>query len=171
MDTISQPIDYLGVNYYFSATVRYDPRGGLLKANTRMKTLPLWGFNEMGWGVDPSGLTAMLVKVKENYANPPVYITENGCAALDEPDSDGFVHDRERIAYVRRHLIAAHDALQAGVDLRGYFLWSLMDNFEWAHGYRPRLGIVRIDYATLERVPKLSAWWYHDVIASNRVTE
>ncbi len=171
LELISQPIDFLGVNHYFTSLVRHDAGGGLLKAATEVYTRPMWGYTEAGWGVNPPGLTAVLLKVKNQYTSLPVYITENGCAAHDEPDAEGFVQDQERIAYLRRHLIAAHAAFQAGVDLRGYFVWSLMDNFEWNSGYRPRFGIVRVDYGTQKRIPKLSAYWYRDVIEHNRVAE
>jgi beta-glucosidase len=171
LETIRQPIDFLGVNHYFTMKVRHDAGGGLLKAVSEPYTRPMWGRTEVGWGVNPPGLTAMLLKVKEQYGNPEMYITENGCAAHDDPDEHGFVVDRERIAYLRRHLIAAHDALQAGANLKGYFVWSLMDNFEWLAGYGPRFGIVRVDYATQKRTPKLSAHWYRDVIEKNCVTE
>lgn len=171
MQIISTPIDFLGVNYYFTSKIRYETWGGLLKAGSRMVSAPMWSQTEMGWGVYPEGLTAILLKLRDQYGNPEVYITENGVAVPDEPDENGFVQDRERIAYLRRHLIAAHDAIQQGVNLRGYFLWSLMDNFEWAHGYRPRFGIVRVDYSTQKRIPKLSAHWYSEVIHRNEVWE
>jgi beta-glucosidase len=171
LETIYQPIDFLGVNYYFTGRVGFNSHGGLLKTNMTMVTLPMAGHTEVKWGIYPRGLTDILLKLKDTYGNPPVYITENGCAALDEADSDGFVLDRERVAYLRTHLIAAHDAIQAGVNLKGYFVWSLMDNFEWSSGYRPRFGIIRLDYATQQRTPQLSARWYSDVIAQNRVAE
>jgi beta-glucosidase len=171
METIRQPVDFLGVNHYFTNRVRFDASGGLLKSRSEPLTRPMWGYTEAGWGVNPSGLTAMLLKVKNEYGNPPVYITENGCAASDEPDEHDFVQDRERITYLRRHLIAAHEAIQAGSNLKGYFVWSLMDNFEWIAGYGPRFGIVRVDYPTQTRTPKLSAHWYRDVIKNNRVFE
>jgi beta-glucosidase len=171
LELIHQPIDFLGMNHYFTARVSFNPVGGVLKNHMEMATQPMWGHTEVGWGVNPAGLTDMLMKLKEQYGNPNVYITENGTAALDIPDEQGFVIDRERISYLRNHLIAAHNALEAGVNLKGYFIWSLMDNFEWASGYRPRFGIVRVDYATQRRIPKLSAQWYSDVIAHNQVTE
>ncbi len=171
LEIIHQPIDFLGVNHYFTSLVRHEAGGGLLKSASQPYTRPMWGMTEVGWGVNPPGLTHVLMKVKNEYGNPPVYITENGCAAHDEPDENGFVQDRERIAYLRRHLIAAHDALQAGANLKGYFVWSLMDNFEWLSGYGPRFGLVRVDYTTQKRIPKLSAYWYQEVIEKNCVTE
>jgi beta-glucosidase len=171
MQIIHQPIDFIGMNYYFTMKVGFNPRAGLLKNDSKMVTRPMWGHTDVGWGINASGMADMLLKLKHEYGNPPVYITENGCAALDEADEQGFVFDRERVNYLRSHLIAAHNAIQAGVNLKGYFIWSLMDNFEWTSGYRPRFGIVRVDYATQKRTPKLSAHWYSDVIAHNRVTE
>jgi beta-glucosidase len=171
LEAIRQPIDFLGLNYYFSMMLAYDQRAGYLKKRETHLKQPLWGTTEMGWGVYPSGLTAVLQTFKERYGNPRMYITENGCAALDEAGPDGFVRDNERVAYLRAHLIAAHDAIQSGVDLRGYYVWSLMDNFEWAHGYRPRFGLVRVDFSSLDRIPKQSYHWYREVIQANGVVE
>jgi len=171
LQLISRPFDFLGVNYYRCTEVSFNPGGGFLKCDVKHKTMPMSGYTEMGWGIYPSGLTAVLMNLKEHYKNPKVYITENGCAAADEPDKKGFVVDRERINYIRAHLIAAHDALQAGANLQGYFAWSLMDNFEWAEGYEPKFGLVRIDPTDLSRVPKQSFFWYRDVIAQNGVNE
>ena len=171
MQVIHQPIDFLGVNHYMSFSTRFGLGSGPLKADTEFITQPMWSRTEVGWGINPAGLTQVLLKVRDEYGNPPVYITENGAAAHDVPDETGYVQDRERVAYLRRHLIAAHDALEAGANLKGYYVWSLMDNFEWASGYKPRFGIVRVDYATQKRTPKLSARWYSSVIVENAVTE
>jgi beta-glucosidase len=124
----------------------------------------------MGWGVNPAGLRAVLLNVMETYGNPAVYVSENGCAFPDKPDEHGFVDDWARVSFLRGHLRAIHDAFEAGADVRGYFVWSLMDNFEWAMGCGPRFGIVRVDYETLERTPKRSALWYRDVIAQNAIS-
>jgi beta-glucosidase len=171
LETIHQPLDFLGMNHYFTSEVRHAPHGGLLKTEQKMRTLPSAGFTDVGWGIYPSGIRSVLLRVKETVGNLPIYITENGCAVQDQPDLSGFVEDRERISYLRLHLIELHKAIQEGVNLRGYFIWSLMDNFEWTSGFRPRFGIVRVEYATQQRIPKLSAHWYRDVIAHNRVTE
>jgi beta-glucosidase len=125
----------------------------------------------MGWGISPPGLTAVLLNIKENYGNPKMYVTENGCALQDAPDERGFVADWGRVNYFRAHLMAAHDAIQAGANLHGYYAWSLMDNFEWAMGYEPRFGIVRVDFETGRRTPKQSAHWYREVITRNGVEE
>ena len=169
MKTIREKIDFLGVNYYRGMEVRFTPDGGHLKCETAGVTAPMWGYTEMGWGVYPPGLTAVLLNIKESYGNPKVFITENGCAAQDFPDDQGYVQDWQRINYHRAHLIAAHEALQAGVNLAGYFVWSLMDNFEWARGYTPQFGLVRVDFKTCKRIPKESYYWYRDVIAKNGV--
>jgi beta-glucosidase len=129
------------------------------------------GKTFVGWGINPAGMTAVLESIRDNYGNPPVYITENGAAMEDAPDSKGFVEDWGRVEYLRSYLRAVHDALGSGCDVRGYFVWSLMDNFEWAHGYEPRFGIVRTDYKTKRRIPKRSALWYREVIQQNGLDE
>jgi len=171
LETIRQPLDFLGMNHYFTSLVSYSARGGLLKSSVEMETLPSLGFTEVGWGIYPFGIRNVLRRVKETVGNLPIYITENGCAVQDVPDDEGYVEDRQRVHYLRLHLIELHKAIQEGVNLKGYFIWSLMDNFEWASGYTPRFGIVRVDYATQKRIPKLSAHWYREVIAHNRVSE
>jgi len=192
---INQPLDFLGVNYYFTQEVSHleqGPRqlnaglevntglteevshsenGGLLKSSIKMRTLPALGHTSLDWGIYPQGLGEVLRHVAEATGNIPTDITENGCAMADEPDANGFVEDRDRINYLRRHLIEVHRSIQSGIDVRGYFIWSLFDNFEWGAGYRPRFGIVRVDYPTQRRTPKLSARWYREVIARNGVGE
>jgi beta-glucosidase len=171
MDLIGQPIDFLGVNYYMTKSVSFDPHDRLLKLAETQLSAPGWGRTEKDWGINPAGLTAVLLDFKERYGNPKVYVTENGCALKDTPDADGFVADWGRVEFLRAHLRAVHDAIQVGADVRGYYVWSLMDNFEWADGYASRFGIVRTDYETLERIPKQSARWYSEVIARNGVAE
>jgi beta-glucosidase len=125
----------------------------------------------MRWPITPGGLTDLLVGLAATYPDlPPLYITENG-VAYDDPVEEGAVHDDRRIAYLDVHLRAARAAIDAGVDLRGYFQWSLLDNFEWSHGYGMRFGMVHVDYETLVRTPKDSALWYRDVIARNGLAE
>jgi len=109
----------------------------------------------------------MLESVRDRCGNPPVYITENGTALEDMPDSKGFVEDWGRVDYLRAYLRAIHTAIAKGCDVRGYYVWSLIDNFEWANGYEPRFGIVRTDYKTMRRTPKRSALWYREVIRRN----
>lgn len=171
MNLINRPIDFLGVNYYMTYAVRFSHRDGLLKAASNFVSAPNWGETAMGWGINPPGFMASLLNLKENYGNPKIYITENGCAVNDVPDENGFIADTGRINYVRAHLLTVHDAIQAGVNLKGYYVWSLMDNFEWADGYDKRFGLVGIDYETGRRTPKQSAHWYREVIAQNGVQE
>ena len=121
----------------------------------------------MGWEVYPPGLADILVRVYHDYRPAKIYMTENGCSYSDDPGTDGVVHDEQRIRYLEAHLNAALDAIDAGVPLGGYFVWSLLDNFEWTFGYTQRFGIVWVDYDTQQRVPKDSAHWYRNVIARN----
>jgi beta-glucosidase len=167
MNLINQPIDYLGVNYYRTNQISFDPQGGHLKCRMINHTMPMWGYTETGWGVYPSGLTAVLEKLSENYQLPPVILSENGCATLDLPDENGFVNDAERIEYLRSHFAAAKSAIKSGVNLKGYYVWSLIDNFEWSEGYTPRFGLVRVNYDNQARIPKASFYWYKEVIARN----
>ena len=167
---IAQPLDWLGLNYYNDNYLQAQP-GGAWSALPGMTDAA--GFapgpehTDMGWPITPDGLRALLVESKETFEDlPPVYITENGCA-YDDLVVDGVCHDPRRIAYLDAHLRALHAAITAGVDVRGYLQWSLMDNFEWSHGYHKRFGIVHIDYETLKRTPRDSAYWYRDVIARN----
>jgi beta-glucosidase len=123
----------------------------------------------MGWTVDPSGLSEVLLRLKRDHPGLPVMVTENGAAYPDRVDEAGQVADPDRISYLHGHLVAAHEALSAGVDLRGYFVWSLLDNFEWALGYAKRFGLIHIDYQTQTRTAKDSAHWYREVIAAGAV--
>jgi beta-glucosidase len=118
----------------------------------------------MGWEIVPSGITELLVRLSRDYPGLPLVITENGAAFDDQPDDGGFVADDNRTAYLAGHLRAVAAAMNRGADVRGYFAWSLMDNFEWSYGYDKRFGIVRVDYQTQERKPKQSALWYRDTI-------
>ncbi len=171
MELIGQPINFLGVNYYMTFAVRFAHRGGLLKLEVDFVSAPNWGKTAMGWGINPPGLAATLLNLKENYGNPKVFITENGCALAETPGEDGFVADAGRINYLRAHLLAVHDAIQAGSNVQGYYVWSLLDNFEWAHGLSERFGLVRVEYETGRRTPKQSAGWYGEVIGRNGVWE
>jgi beta-glucosidase len=159
LDAIHQPIDFLGVNYYTRA---------FCSAETPPREPPrALGVTDMGWEIHPQGLTELLVKLKGEYDLPPVYITENGMANADAVGA-GTVDDAARIDFVKRHLEALHAAMAQGVDVRGYFLWSLMDNFEWNSGYTKRFGIAYVDYATQRRILKASALWYRQFIAKQR---
>lgn len=169
LDIIRQPIDFLGVNHYFSESVSHAVNGPVLKARNEPYSAPGWGRTTMNWGINPQGFEAVLLDIKDNYGNPTVFITENGCSFPDVADEHGVVADWDRVNYLRAHMHAAYRALQAGLDLRGYFVWSLMDNFEWAWGYSRRFGLVRVDYPTQKRIPKQSATWYSQVIAANGI--
>jgi beta-glucosidase len=164
LDTIAAPLDFLGVNYYTRQRVRAGAGGA-------PEVVPDDGAErtQMGWEVYPDGLFELLVRLRDEYAAPPLYVTENG-AAYPDRRSDGVVDDPERLSYVDRHLRAVARAHAHGVPVRGYFLWSLLDNFEWAFGYARRFGIVYVDYETLERVPKASYHWYRSVIAAHRAS-
>ncbi|MBX9243959.1 beta-glucosidase [Actinotalea ferrariae] len=124
-------------------------------------------YTAMGWNIDPSGMTELLVGLSKTYPELPLMITENGAAFDDVVSEDGRVHDVDRVSYVHRHLDAVGEAMEAGADVRGYFVWSLMDNYEWAYGYHRRFGIIRIDYDTLERIWKDSAYWYRELLRTD----
>ncbi|MCV2884514.1 GH1 family beta-glucosidase [Aestuariibacter sp. AA17] len=159
MAIIGQPIDFLGVNFYTRATYRAAADLGfqeIAPGDEVEKT-------DMGWEVYPDAFTDLLIDLHKRYDLPPVYITENGAATVDVLEQ-GEIIDTQRIAYYQSHLNAVNDAIEAGVDIRGYFAWSLMDNFEWAEGYLKRFGIVYVNYATLARIPKLSAKLYKALI-------
>jgi beta-glucosidase len=163
MRLIRQPIDFLGINYYTRRVERYDAERLPLK----VKPVPQPDSAETytNWEVFPEALTKILLWVKDRYGNPPVYITENGAAFYDPPHAvDGKIEDPLRVEYYRQHLRAAHDAMQKGVDLRGYYAWSLLDNYEWAHGYSKRFGLIHVDYSTQQRTLKSSAKYYADVV-------
>jgi len=160
LELIAQPLDYLGVNYYMR--MLYD-------GDRRAAHQPGVEYTEMGWEVHAPGLRRLLNKLNAEYHMPPLYITENGAAFKDEVSADGRVHDPRRVNYLREHITQLHHALEDGVPVHGYFVWSLMDNFEWGHGYSKRFGITYVDYATQRRIVKDSGEWYKQVIARNGV--
>ncbi len=167
LETIRQPIDLLGVNYYNAERISFDVDGSLLKVRSEPLSDPGWGRTTMGWGIAPSGLTAVLLELDERYPGLPIVITENGCALDDKPDAAGAYDDRERIAYLREHIRALGVAIESGVDARGYFVWTLLDNFEWAWGYTRRFGLFALEAQTRRRLPKASASWYASVARAN----
>lgn len=179
LEQIHQPLDVLGVNYYFTNRVRLRSEGGApapgpsaFPGADAVEFLPLSGpLTEMGWNIEPAGLRDLLTGLSATYPELPLMVTENGAAFPDAVDDDGHVHDDARIDYIRRHLGAVLEAIEAGADVRGYFVWSLMDNFEWAYGYGKRFGIVRVDYDTLQRTPKDSAGWYAGVAAAGALDQ
>ena len=182
-ELIHQPIDLLGVNYYASTAVRHwDGTGDKLSIDGHKPAAgtPWPGadcvefvqqqgpYTEMGWNIAPDGLEELLLALHQEFPDLPLMITENG-AAFPDLVQDGRVHDDDRVDYLRRHLTAVHRSIEKGVDVRGYLVWSLLDNFEWAYGYTMRFGIVRVDYDTLVRTKKDSALWYAELAASARL--
>lgn len=167
LEMIKGSFDYLGVNYYRTSIVAHDINNGILKARIRSIAEPGWGRTEIDWGIAPSGLTHILLDWKENYGNPKMYVTECGAAFPDAVDASGAVNDPARINFLRAHIAATHTAIEQGANVHGYFAWSFMDNFEWAEGYRPRFGLVYVDYATQKRIPKASAHWFSRVARHN----
>ena len=178
LEKISTPVDFLGVNYYMRHTV-VDGRGGsglttaARFASVDAATVLPEGVQTtaMGWPVEPDGLTDLLVRLHEEYTQGPIYITENGRAVYDYVDPEGDVDDEERVAFLDDHFRAAHAAMEQGVNLQGYMVWSLLDNFEWAEGYSKRFGIVFVEYGTQRRIPKMSARWYKEVIERNGLAD
>jgi beta-glucosidase len=165
---IAEPLDFYGVNYYNPMCVAApaDPASAMPFDQCEIPGYPKTDF---GWPVVPDGLRELLVQLKERYpAMPPVTITESGCSYNMGPDADGVVDDQPRIDYLDSHLHAVAAAIDEGVDVRGYYCWSLMDNFEWTEGYTQRFGLVHIDYETQRRTPKRSFDWYADTIRANR---
>jgi len=169
LETIRQPIDFLGVNYYTAERISYDVDGSLLKARSEPYSDPGWGRTTMDWGIAPSGFTSVLVEITERYPGLPIVITENGCATDDQPGAGGTCDDGERIAYLRAHLLALRAAIDLGIDVRGYFVWSLLDNFEWAWGFTKQFGLFAIEAGTCRRLAKASASWYSAVARTNRL--
>lgn len=181
-----QPIEVLGVNYYSTALARrwdgasprseddgHDDALGSpwVGADDVEFVRPEGPYTAMGWNIDPSGMTELLLRIAREYPDQPMMITENGAAFADTVSPDGAVHDPLRIDYIARHLEAVGQAIDQGADVRGYFAWSLLDNFEWSYGYDRRFGLIRVDYDTLVRTWKDSAHWYQGVVARNALPE
>jgi beta-glucosidase len=165
MKSIAAPLDFLGINYYTRSVCRHDERAPMRTSGVpQIESI----HTETGWEVHAPALTRVLLWVKKRYGDIPLYITENGAAFPDPPmPVDGRIDDPPRVAYLRDHLSAAREAMQQGVDLCGYYVWSLLDNFEWSHGYSRRFGIVHVNYDTQERTIKSSGKYYSGVIRSN----
>jgi beta-glucosidase len=161
MALIAQRLDYLGINYYSR---------NLYNAQRQVTPVPGSEYTAMGWEVSAPTLRRILTRIHQDYRLPPIYITENGAAYQDEVSADGRIHDARRLEYVKNHLIQTKLAMEEGVDVRGYFVWSLMDNFEWSHGYTRPFGIVHVDFETRERIVKDSGEWYARVIEEGEVT-
>lgn len=167
MEKINQEIDFLGINYYTRAVVKYNSKEQL---NYREVKPEGRQYTDMDWEIYPEGLYEILKYVNQNYTDIPLYITENGAAFADQISKDGKPHDQNRINYLKEHFKSAYRALTDGIPLKGYFVWSLMDNFEWAFGYSKRFGLIYIDYANNQkRILKDSARWYKEVIKKNGI--
>jgi beta-glucosidase len=167
LEIASAPLDFVGINHYHRLRIAAD----VTVAHLGARVLPPEGpVTDFGWEITPDSLRRVLERVSAEYTDLPIYITESGAAFADEVGPDGEVDDTDRIDYLNGYLSAAGEAIANGVDLRGYFTWSLLDNYEWAEGYSKRFGLVHIDYATQKRTPKRSADWYRDVIASGGAT-
>jgi len=163
LDFIAQPIDFLGVNYYTRKVVRHDD--GVWPDRAGPVSVSGATYTETDWEIYPEGLTRVLLWIRDRYGDVPLFVTENGAAIADPaPGADGMIHDAVRVAYLREHVDAMHDAMRQGVDVRGYYVWSLLDNFEWGGGFSKRFGIVHVDFETLRRSPKASALFYLDLI-------
>jgi len=167
LEVIAAPCDFLGINYYSRGVIRSDrvPEEENAPVERSVQGEP----TDMGWEVYPDGIRELLVRLHREYDFGPLYITENGAAYSTGPDESGRVPDERRLAYFDAHLKACHQAMEEGAPLKGYFAWSLLDNFEWAFGYEKRFGLVHVDYETQLRRPKDSALWYRDVIARGGV--
>jgi beta-glucosidase len=183
LDVVHQPIDFLGVNFYSTQTVRMwdgksakatndghrDVGGSPWPGSREVEFLEQPGpYTAMGWNIAPDAFEDLLVSLSEEFPDLPLIITENG-AAFDDIEIDGRVHDADRVDYLRRHFTAAHRAMARGADVRGYLVWSFLDNFEWSYGYSKRFGIVRVNYETQQRLIKDSGLWFSDLIASRRI--
>ena len=160
MALIAQKLDFVGINFYSR---------NLIAAHGHIDPVPGSEYTEMGWEVHAPALRRLLVKINKEYHLPPIYITENGASFPDVVSADGKIHDERRLDYLKNHFIQTRLAMQDGVDVRGYFVLSLLDNFEWGHGYTKRFGIIRVDYETQQRTIKDSGEWYADVIRRNAV--
>ncbi len=184
LELAHQPLDALGLNYYTPVVVsaKTGDDAGPLATNHGVSEHSPWpaadavNFHqppgettEMGWAIDPTGLYDLISTYSKMRPDLDLYVTENGAAYDDKPETDGQVNDPERIAYVHAHLQTVHRAINDGANVRGYYLWSLMDNFEWAYGYSKRFGAVYVDYATQARTPKASAQWYAQVARSGEL--
>jgi beta-glucosidase len=180
---IAEPVDFFGINYYQPTLVGAANPDGEESSALEGAQLPpglpfapreLTGYptTDFGWSIVPDGLRQILTTFRSRYGRqlPPIYITESGCSFHDVVDSDGRVHDQRRADYHRAHIDAVDKAISEGVDVRGYFIWSITDNFEWAEGYTERFGLVHVDYATQRRTPKDSYFWYRDFIRQHRAS-
>jgi beta-glucosidase len=162
LQTIQQPIDFLGINHYFRAYIRANSKALIGYEQVAPPShLPRTSF---GWEINPDEFRDVLLELHQGYQCPPIYITENGAYFDDTQSQDGKIHDEKRIAFLDSYIQAMQTARERGVDIRGYFVWSLLDNFEWAAGYRATFGLVKVDFKTQKRLPKDSYYWFRDLI-------
>jgi beta-glucosidase len=165
LEIINTPIDFLGINYYTHNIIVHDENDQIFWGRLIQETE---NVTDMGWGIHPDSLYKLLTRIKREYTDLPLYITENGAAYPDQL-VNGKVEDFGRIKYLHDHFAAAHHFIEEGGNLQGYYVWSLMDNYEWAFGYSKRFGIIYVDFETLERTPKESYKWYQRVIKTNQI--
>jgi beta-glucosidase len=163
---IKQPTDFLAINYYTSEFIKHAPNNDFIGINDQLNSFEK---TEMDWIVYPQGLYDLLKRIDRDYEKIDLIITENGAAYKDIIESDGTIKDDRRINYIHEHLLACHRAIQEGINLKGYYLWSLMDNFEWSCGYSKRFGLIHVDFQTLKRTIKQSGYWYKNVIQNNGI--
>jgi beta-glucosidase len=176
-----QAIDWFGINYYSNARIghKVDKQAQMKQSivatliGASLESTPVGPVTDMGWPITPQGIGDLLVRWTREYGSilPPLFITENGCAYPDGPDADGRVRDTRRIEYLNSHIASVERAIERGADVRGYYEWSLLDNYEWAFGYEKRFGMVHVDYQTQKRTPKDSAHWYSQLIRNNALPE
>ena len=167
MELIHQSLDFFGLNHYTTMRARSTPENAL---GVEILAPPVETPQTIkGWEINPAMLYQQLLEFKDRYGNPPVYITESGCASPDEPNVEGLVSDPDRVAYFREYLHAASLAIEDGVNLKGYFAWSLLDNFEWAEGYTQRFGIIYVDFTTQKRIPKDSFYFLKNIFHNNHI--
>jgi len=167
LERISTKTDFLGVNNYFRAVIKTDKKEAFLGLSSVKPSGA--EYTEMNWEIYPLGIYELLKRIHNDYDEPVVYITENGAAFPDKIDENGRVNDESRIKYLKGYFLQAHRAIEEGVKLSGYFVWSLLDNFEWAYGYSKRFGLVYTDYPTQKRIIKASGWWYKRVIEKSGI--
>ena len=166
MDIVKAPLDFIGINLYTRAVVAHDSNDhnmGVKQIRTRGGEV-----TDFGWEVYPQALSEMILRVTKDYPGIPIYVTENGCSYGDEPGADGKVNDQRRVSFLRRFISEVGHAMKAGADVRGYFLWTFTDNFEWAEGFQQRFGIVYCDFQTQQRIVKESGHWYAQARAHRR---
>ena len=165
LELIARKTDFLGVNYYSRGVIRDEE----ISENKNLpRNVEMGPKTDFGWEVYPPGIYDLLILLKKDYGVGTIFITENGCSYSDGPDKENKINDQKRIDYHRTHLIEIQKAINDGVDCKGYFAWSLMDNFEWAQGFSQRFGLIWVDFESLDRIPKESYHWYKNYILNNQ---